>query len=123
VNNEVKKVFAEAVRLKKQGELLAAKEMLVSLAASSPHSVAVFAVLGDVYMEMGLLGEAISAFRSAVRLAPKLEGVSLALFHCLWKLNRRDEALEEVKRFMSVSDSVDYREIINELNQKCGNPS
>ena len=58
--------------------------------------------------------EAIAAFHCAIRLAPKAEGVSLNLFHYLWRLGKKDEALEEVKRFMSIGDSKDYREIVKE---------
>ena len=67
---------------------------------------------------MRLLDEAICAFRRAVELALKLEAASLGLFHCLWELGRQEEAAEEIRRFMSVSDSEDYRKIIQEINEK-----
>jgi len=68
---------------------------------------------------MRFLNEAASAFEHAVELAPKLEAVSKGLFHCLWEMGQRDKALEEIKRFQSISDSKDYREIIREIIEKC----
>jgi hypothetical protein len=44
--------------------------------------------------------------------------VSKGLFHSLWKLGKQVEALEEVKRFQTISDSEDYREIVKEINEK-----
>lgn len=117
MNDEIRKVFDEAVRLQDNGDLISAKEKLLSLASIDPQSAAIFAILGDVYWEMGLLEEAVKVFKRAIELAPKLEAVSLGLFHCLWKLGKRNEAAEEVKRFMTISDSANYREIIDAFNR------
>lgn len=81
-------------------------------------STAILAVLGDVCWDLGELENAVSIFKSAVELSPALEAVSLGLFHCLWKLEKRMEALEEIKRFQSISDSEDYRRIVKEINEK-----
>jgi hypothetical protein len=51
-------------------------------------------------------------------MSPDLESVSKGLFHSLWKQGKLVEALEEVKRFQSISDSEDYQEIIREINEK-----
>jgi hypothetical protein len=46
-------------------------------------------------------------------ISPASEAVSLIWpFHCLWQLGKREEALEEIKRFQSVSNSEGYREIV-----------
>jgi len=45
------------------------------------------------------------------------ETYSLGLFHCLWIQGKRDEPLEETKRFMTISDSADYMEIVREINK------
>ena len=118
MNEELKKQFSEAVKLKEEGQLESAKKMFVDLAEKEPKSTAIFAVLGHVCYDMGALEEAVKVFKRAVELSPALEGVSLGLFHSLWKLGRQVEALEEAKRFQSNSDSEDYREIIREINEK-----
>ncbi len=119
MKEELKFRFGEAVKLKDDGDLEAAKSILEDLSDKDPRSAAIFAVLGDVCWSMKLLDDAVHAFRCAVALAPTLEAVSLGLFHCLWQLGKREEALEETKRFMSVADSDDYRMIVREINEKC----
>jgi lipoprotein NlpI len=83
-----------------------------------PNSAALIAVLGDVYSELGNVDAAIEAFREAVRLAPTSEIASLGLFHCLWRAKKEREAFDEIRRFMSLSESQDYRDIVNELWEK-----
>ncbi len=112
--------FSEATRLHDAGHLERAREVLLDLANRSPQSVRVHAALGHVCWDMQRLDEAVVAFRRATGLSPRLEGVSLGLFNCLWKLGRRDEAMEELRRFQSVADSAEYREIVKEINQKPG---
>ena len=118
MKNELKQEYSKAVKFKETGQLDAAKKLLIDLAEKDPKSPAILAVLGDVYWEMGILEEAVNTFKRAVELAPTLEAVSLGLFHCLWKLGRREDALVEIKRFQSVADSEDYREIVKEINEK-----
>jgi predicted Zn-dependent protease len=119
MKEELKTSYAEAVKLKDTGELEAARGLLLELSIKDPRSAAIALMLGDVCGKMSRFDEAIAALRRAVDLAPKSEGVSLNLFHYLWDLGKKNEALEEVKRFMSVGDSKDYREIVKEINEKC----
>src|SRR5437762_954500 len=118
MKEHLKDLFSEAVQMKEKGELESSKQILFDLAQRDPESPAILAVLGDVCWDMRLLDEAVTAFQRAIELRPRVEGLSLALFHCLWELGRREEALEETKRFMSISDSEDYREIVREINEK-----
>jgi predicted Zn-dependent protease len=118
MKEEVTKQFSEAGKFKQAGQFESAKKMLLDLQEKDPQSTAVLAVLGDVYWDMGLLEDAVGVFKRAIQLSPTLEAVSLGLFHCLWKLGRRVEALEEVKRFQCISNSEDYTEIVKEINEK-----
>lgn len=118
MKKEFEKQFSEAVKLKKTGQFECAKKILLDLQEKDPQSTAILAVLGDICWDMQLLEEAVSTFRRAIELSPTLEAVSLGLFHCLWELGKHEEALEEVKRFQSLSDSEDYREIVKEINEK-----
>jgi tetratricopeptide (TPR) repeat protein len=113
---EVKQDFFEAVRLHESGDFLSAKNILLRLAGTDPTSPAIFCTLGLVCRDMKHLREGVEAFKRAIELAPKLEAVSLGLFHCLWELGEKDEAFEEMKRFMAISDSADYRDIIKSIN-------
>ena len=115
---KIKERMSVAVKLKEAGQLQAAEEMLAELFREVPKSTAISAVLGHVYWELGRLDDAVIIFRHATHLSPKLEAVSQGLFHCLWKLGRQNEAMEEIKRFQTISDSQDYRKIIEEINNK-----
>jgi predicted Zn-dependent protease len=118
LKEELKVRFAEAVKIRDRGDLNSARQLFLKLAEEDTQSTAIYAVLGDICWDMGLLDEAVLAFSHAVKLSPKLEAVSLGLFHTLWKLEKRVEALEEIKRFQSIADSEDYREIVREINEK-----
>lgn len=111
--------FSLAAKAFDNGKLNSARKMFVELSKKDPESPAIFAVLGDVCWEMQRLNEAVRAFKRAVKLAPKLEAASLGLFLCLLKLGKRAAAQKEMKRFMSISDSRSYREIVSEINAKC----
>jgi len=118
MKDHLKQRFAEATKLKEKGDLSAAREIMLELSEIDPDSPAISAVLGHVFWEMQLLNEAITAFRRAVELAPNLEAASLGLFHCLWESGKREEALEEAKRFTSISGSDTYMEMVREITQK-----
>jgi predicted Zn-dependent protease len=118
LKEDLKSRFTEAVKVRDRGDLNLARQLFLKLAEEDTQSTAISAVLGHICWDMGLLDEAASTFGHAVKLSPKLEAVSLGLFHTLWKLEKRVEALEEIKRFQAVADSEDYREIIREINEK-----
>jgi predicted Zn-dependent protease len=121
MKEELKKQFSETVKFKEAGQFECARKMLLDLHEKDPQSTAILAVLGDVYWDMRLLEDAVSVFKRAIQLSPTLEAVSLGLFHCLWQLGKREEALEEVMRFQSLADSEDYREIFREINETSAN--
>jgi hypothetical protein len=50
--------------------------------------------------------------RIATQLAPKFELGSLTLFFALLRLGRREEAICEMVRFVSLKDSAEYRELL-----------
>lgn len=110
--------FDRAAKLVDVGDLAAAKSILVDLADCDSNSPAIFAVLGNVCWKLGELDEAVVSFRRAVELRPALEAASLGLFHSLWESGRQEEAVEEIKRFQSISDSEDYRRIVRQINEE-----
>jgi tetratricopeptide (TPR) repeat protein len=115
---ELIKQFSEATKLQDAGQLEAAKNLLLELAGKDTPSMRILAALGLVSYELGLWDDAASVFESGTQMSPDLESVSKGLFHSLWKQGKLVEALEEVKRFQSISDSEDYQEIIREINEK-----
>ena len=60
--------------------------------------------------------KAVAAFRRATELKPESETASLGLFHCLWEMGRKEEALDEIGRYLKIADCEDYRNILAEIN-------
>lgn len=63
---------------------------------------------------------ALPHYQRAVALHPRTERASKGLFHCLWDLDRIDEALGEIKRFQQLTHwkCKDYIEIVEEIREK-----
>src|SRR5271155_2616478 len=100
-----KKQFALAQECSRLNDLPGTIEILKSLVAENPTSAIFNATYANALKANGNLESALAHFQKAVNLAPKSEAYSLGLFHILWGQGRREDALDETKRFMSVSDS------------------
>jgi predicted Zn-dependent protease len=114
-SDEERNLFALAQERSRNGDTQKAAETLRELVSRRPNSAVFAATLANTLKSLGNVTEAEKYFRTAVSLAPRSEKFSLGLFHCLWRQGKQVEALEEMKRFMSLSDSQDYREILAEL--------
>jgi tetratricopeptide (TPR) repeat protein len=114
---EEKAKFSVASDLSKENRLIDAIPILEELASGRPDCALFQAVLANAYWESGNLSKAEDLFQLAARLKPKWEKASLGLFHVLWDQRKHDEALNEIKRFMTISYSADYDEFIKEINE------
>ena len=108
--------FQKAISLKSEKKFGQAVDILENLLPELPDSAALYVVLGDAYWEQDELQKAIKCFQTATHLAPTSEIASLGLFNCLWESDEQKAALEEVKRFLKLGDSDDYRDIIREIH-------
>ena len=113
---EEKSKFARAQERSKIDDLPGTIEILKDLVAGNPESAMFNATLANTLKAAGDIEPAIEHFQQAVKLAPKSEQYSLGLFHVLWGQGRREEALDETKRFMALSDSDEYRKIVAAIN-------
>lgn len=112
-----KQKFKQAVALKENGNLNEAKTLLLQLHEGCPEYVQVLAVLGHVYMKLNQQEDAIIYFKKAINLRPTMEAVSVGLFHCLLKLDRVDDAFNEMRRFLSLSESKEYTQLLADINK------
>jgi predicted Zn-dependent protease len=83
-------------------------EALRQLLQLRPDSALFNASLANALNGLGQVDVAEHLFKKAVSLAPRSEKISLGLFHCLWAAAKQEEALEEMKRFLSLVDSEEY---------------
>jgi predicted Zn-dependent protease len=115
-NNSHQKVALDrAIKLSRQGKFRQAVQILEPLSQHHSKSAAVFGALGGAYFELGNMAKAAEAFRRSVKLNPKSELASLGLFHSLWTQNKASEAFAEMRRFLSISESVEYTTLLRDL--------
>jgi len=106
--------LSEAKMLSQQGDEAAARQRLKDLLAEQPNNQAALLMLGGSYFCSGMLQEAEIVFEQLVLAEPGMGKYSIALFNTLWKLGRKEEALEEIKRFLSVADKSAERETVEQ---------
>ena len=109
-------LFQTAVRYRDRGEHDKALRVLQSAEQELSGFAGYHAVLAHVLWQLGRLEDAIRKFRCGTNVAPRSEAISLGLFHCLWEHGDIDNAFDEMRRFLSVADSGEYRRIINDIN-------
>ena len=92
-------------------------QQLSEVAAQFPTASIVHTFLARMLSKEGLHDRAIERGQDAVRLSPKSEIASLALFLALWKAGHRDAALDEMKRYMAIGKSKEYSRLIKEFRR------
>ncbi|MEP7076560.1 MAG: tetratricopeptide repeat protein [Acidobacteriota bacterium] len=104
------------MELGKAGRYEEVIEVLGGLIEDYPNIPPAYNFLGSVYWKRGNLDGAIDCFQKAVKYAPSWELASRALFHALYERGQKDRAFAEVRRFLSIAESKEYLEILNDLN-------
>ena len=118
VTPEFKILFEQAIDLRNEERFGEAVQILDQLLRMNPISASVHAIRADTLWDLGRLAEAITAFQRAVELAPKSEMASLGLFHTLLESGDELRAIAEMDRFLSISDSDEYKGIAQRLGQR-----
>jgi len=112
-------LMENALEYKNREEWELAAEAFASIAEKYPDYAPAFGMCGAVlFSGLKKPREALPYCTRAVELAPKSEMASLALFHSLWALERDDEAIAEMKRFLQVGYCEDYVEIIQAMHDE-----
>jgi predicted Zn-dependent protease len=114
-DSDYKTRFEQAVRYRDQGCLDEASRLLEELAEQNPEDPVVALLLAGIFFDVQRFGDARALFAKIVHLKPKSELASRGLFHSLWKLERHDEAFDEMRRFLAIADSEDYRQLLNDM--------
>ena len=123
VTPEFKILFEQAIDLRNEERFGEAVQILDQLLRMNPISASAHAILADTLWDLGKLVEAITAFQMAVELAPESEMASLGLLHTLLESGDKMGAIAEMDRFLSVSDSEEYKGIAQRLGQRIARQS
>ncbi len=114
---ELKARFDAALVLRDAGSFPEAIAALRELNDEAPDCAAILGTIGAIYLlKIKDSRSALPFLEDATRLAPSSELASAGLFHCLWRLGRRDAAFEEMSRFLATNHSNFYQSLLNDLN-------
>jgi len=110
------KALRKARKLAEAGNNEGARLCLLELLKSEPDNQTALVMLGGTYFVSDMFAEAEMVFERLALLAPGVGQVSIALFNTLWRMDRREEALEEIKRFIQHADHELERETIEQYH-------
>ena len=91
-----------------------ARMCLLEVLKEEATNKAALIMLGGSYFSMAKYAEAEMVFERLILLEPGIGQFSIGLFNTLWRMNRQEEALEEIKRFLSHADQEVENETISQ---------
>ncbi|MGA2219771.1 MAG: BTAD domain-containing putative transcriptional regulator, partial [Terracidiphilus sp.] len=100
--------ISQVVELVADDRVSLATERLVALVAEFPKEGLAHAYLAWALSRGGRHREAIEHGKAAVQRSPRSERVSLLFFRVLWSAGEREQALDEMRRFVALEDSEEY---------------
>lgn len=111
---DIEETLSQARSLLEAGKSDDARMLLLELLKQTPNNQAALLMLGGAYFGSEKFSEAEMVFERLAIMEPGRGEFSIALFNVLWKQGRTEEALEEIKRFLTVADKVREQETIEQ---------
>jgi tetratricopeptide (TPR) repeat protein len=111
---DIEQSLKKARQLIESGNHEESRLCLLELLKEEPDNQTGLLMLGGAYFSTGKLAEAEMVFERLILQSPSTGEYSIALFNTLWKLERNEEAFEEIRRFMAHADQVEERETIEQ---------
>ena len=115
---EYEKMFEKAIGFRNKGMIDGSIKILLKLINNYKEYQYAYIILGDIYWDKNELLKSIKLFKKAIEISPSSEKASLCLFHVLWEKGDREEALDEMKRYLKNYTSEEYSKILKEINDK-----
>lgn len=109
-NSEVR--LKQAKEFLEAGKTEAGRIALLELLKDEPENTTALLMLGGAYFYEKKYAEAELVYEKLILQEPGSGMLSIALFNCLWQQGRKEEAAEEIRRFIAVADKVKERETI-----------
>ena len=110
----IQQTLDKARQLVEAGNNEKARLCLLELLQEEPDQQTALIMLGGTYFVSEMYTEAEMVFQRLVLLDPGMGKASIALFNTLWKMDRREEALEEIRRFIQHADQEAEQETIEQ---------
>ena len=112
--SDKEKSLEQARLLVESGKNDEARFCLLESLKEDPNNHAALLMLGGSYFTEEKYSEAEMVFERLILMEPGEGKFSIALFNTLWKSDRTEEALEEIKRFMSTADPAKEKETFDQ---------
>jgi tetratricopeptide (TPR) repeat protein len=112
--SDKEKSLEQARLLVESGKNDEARFCLLKTLKEDPNNHAALLMLGGSYFTEEKYSEAEMVFERLILMEPDEGKFSIALFNTLWKSDRTEEALEEIKRFMSTADPAKEKETFDQ---------
>ncbi len=114
--SDYKRRFEEAIRLRDSNRLDEAAVALRALTSDRSDRPEAALVLAELQLRQGYFRESTKLFSELVEMYPASEKASLGLFHSLWGIGRREDAVAEMRRYRADYESMEYRRLLRELD-------
>jgi tetratricopeptide (TPR) repeat protein len=111
-------MFELAIELRDKGELRDSINVFSKILADYPideKTHGIYSVLGGVHADLGESDNALINYRKATELNPRSELASLGLYVTLVKLDRDEEAIHELTRYLKSYPANLYKDTLGEL--------
>jgi tetratricopeptide (TPR) repeat protein len=111
-------MFELAIELRNKGQLRDSINVLSKILNEYPvdkKTYGIYSVLGGVLADLGENEKALINFKKATELNPKSELASLGLYVTLAKLDRDEEAIHELIRYLKSYPAKLYKDTLEEL--------
>ncbi|MGC3946385.1 MAG: hypothetical protein QM762_18005 [Chryseolinea sp.] len=111
-------LFELAIDLRNKGQLQDSINVLCKIVDDYPADTklyGVYSVLAGVQADLGENGKALLNFKKATELNPKAELASLGLYVTLIRLDRDEEAIHEMIRYLRAYPADLYKDTLEEL--------
>lgn len=116
------RLFQQAVRLRDQGDITAAREALADVLELTPNRVDAYALLGDIARQNENLPQALGMYRKVLEYTPNDGEVALALCDIAltlgaWEMVRRylpiaEEQLGDQPEVLAIGYNMEYRDML-----------
>lgn len=111
---DLEKILNNARTLAEAGKNEEAQMCLLAVLKEDPDNIAALLMLGGAYFVEHNLKEASMVFERLISIDPESGKYSIALFNAFWQQQRSEEALEEIRRFISVADKEAEKDTIEQ---------
>lgn len=110
---EYSKQIDEALELRKSGKIQESIAVLSKIYKTIPaNDTKSLGLVGSLFREASELSKALYCFRKELKANPRSPRASLGWFLSLWRLERYDEAFDELERFFSFAKDKEHLQLL-----------